>query len=282
MIRKHSPVPAKILGSRGLPWRRKLHDIIFEADTPAGKAFDVGLIALILLSALTVSLESVRDIHLQYGTLLQGVEWTLTLLFTIEYILRLICVEKPLRYARSLFGLVDLLSIIPTYVSLVVPGSHYLLVIRVLRVLRVFRVLKLAQYLSEARELRQALYASRRKITVFLLTVLTLVVIIGSVMYMIEGEKHGFTSIPRSVYWAIVTLTTVGYGDIAPNTNLGQALAALVMILGYGILAVPTGIVSVELARTQTLDVSTQVCPSCTAEGHDPDAVYCKYCSARL
>jgi voltage-gated potassium channel len=263
-------------------WRRKLHTVIFEADTPAGKAFDIGLIASILLSVITVNLESVQDIYLQYGGLLRGVEWTLTFLFTTEYGLRLFCVERPLRYARSFFGLVDLLSILPTYISLVLPGSHYLLVIRILRVLRVFRVLKLAQYLNEARELRQALYASRRKIAVFLLTVFALVVIIGSIMYMIEGEQHGFTSIPRSVYWAIVTLTTVGYGDIAPNTNLGQALAAFVMILGYGILAVPTGIVSVELARTQTLAVSTQVCSSCTAEGHDPDAVYCKYCGARL
>ena len=286
MVNKSSPIQSNVKLStsrwRSSPWRRRLHDIIFEADTPAGKVFDVMLIGSIIFSVVAVCLESVHEINLQYGAYLRAMEWTFTFLFTIEYILRLICVERPLRYARSFYGLVDLLAILPTYLSLILPGSHYLLVIRTLRVLRVFRVLKLAQYISEAHELNRALHASRRKITVFLLTVRILVVIIGSIMYMIEGEQHGFTSIPRGIYWAIVTLTTVGYGDIAPHTSLGQTLAAIVMIMGYSILAVPTGIVTVELSRPPALDVSTQVCPACTAEGHDTDAVYCKYCGTEL
>ena len=263
-------------------WRERLHEVIFEADTAAGKAFDIALIAGIALSVLAVSLETVSAFNDRYGVYLRGLEWTLTGLFTIEYGLRIVCTRRPLRYVRSFYGVVDLLSILPTYLSLFFEGSHYLLVIRLLRVLRVFRVLKLAQYVHEGRLLTHALYASRRKITVFLLAVLTLVMIIGSVMYMVEGEASGFTSIPRSVYWAIVTLTTVGYGDIAPQTELGRFFASIVMILGYGILAVPTGIVSVELARAESLDISTQVCPTCALEGHDPDAVYCKYCGSAL
>ncbi len=265
-----------------MPWRERLHEIIFEADTATGKAFDIALIASIALSVLAVSLESVATFNARYGSQLRVLEWILTGLFTVEYGLRMLCTKYPIRYVRSFFGVVDLLSILPTYLSLIFEGSHYLLVIRLLRVLRVFRVLKLAQYVQEGRLLTQALYASRRTITVFLLVVLTLVMIIGSMMYMIEGEANGFTSIPRSVYWAILTLTTVGYGDIAPQTDLGRFAASIVMILGYGILAVPTGIVSVELARVESPDISTQVCPTCTAEGHDPDAVYCKYCGAGL
>jgi voltage-gated potassium channel len=265
------------------PWRKKLHEIIFEADTAAGKAFDVALIVSILLSVVAVMLESVKTIEQSYGSLLRTLEWLLTILFTIEYILRLLCVTRPLQYATSFFGLVDLLAILPTYLSLLLPGSHYLLVIRTLRLLRVFRVLKLVQYVSEAHLLKQALYASRRKIAVFLFTVLTLVIIIGALMYVIEGEAGGFTSIPRSMYWAIVTLTTVGYGDIAPQTGIGQTLAALVMVLGYGIIAVPTGIVTVELSQLYTASaLSTQACPACAAEGHDVDAIYCKFCGTRL
>lgn len=264
------------------PWRVRLHEIIFEADTPDGKTFDVVLIASIVLSVGAVLLESVDRIDQSHGELLRTIEWFFTILFTIEYILRLGCVTRPLAYARSFFGLVDLLAILPTYLSLVVPGSHYLLVIRTLRVLRVFRVLKLAQYLREAQLLMQALSASRRKIAVFLFVVSTLVIIIGALMYVIEGEKHGFTSIPRSIYWAIVTMTTVGYGDIAPQTGIGQTLAALVMILGYGIIAVPTGIVTVELSQASLQPVSTQACPACAAEGHDPDALFCKYCGSGL
>jgi voltage-gated potassium channel len=246
-------------------WRLALHEIIFEADTPAGKAFDVVLIVTIMLSVLVVMLDSVKHIEAAYGGLLRAIEWGFTFLFTVEYVLRLLCVTRPLRYATSFFGLVDLLAILPTYLSLVLPGTHYLLVIRTLRVLRVFRVLKLVQYLQEAQRLRRALYASRRKITVFLLTVLTLVIIIGALMYVIEGEENGFTSIPRSIYWTIVTLTTVGYGDIAPQTFLGQTLAVMAMILGYGIIAVPTGIVTVELSRTGAHEVSTQACPALSA-----------------
>jgi voltage-gated potassium channel len=263
-------------------WRSTLHTIIFEADTPAGKAFDLFLIASIVLSVLAVVLESVGHIEATSGPLLRTVEWGFTILFTVEYVLRLSCVKRPWQYARSFFGLVDLLAILPTYVSLILPGSQYLLVIRILRVLRVFRVLKLAQYLTAAQILRRALYTSRRKIAVFLCAVLTLVVIIGSLMYVIEGKTHGFTSIPLSIYWTIVTLTTVGYGDIAPQTGIGRALAAVVMILGYSIIAVPTGILSVELSRVETHEVSTQACPACAAEGHDIDARYCKYCGAAL
>lgn len=263
-------------------WRSTLHEVIFEADTTAGRAFDIVLIASIVLSVVAVVCESVNHIETSYGALLRAIEWFFTILFTVEYALRLVCVTRPLRYATSFFGVVDLLAILPTYLSILLPGSHYLLVIRALRVLRVFRVLKLAQYLNEAQLLSQALYASRRKIAVFLFAMLTLVVIIGALMYMIEGEQHGFTSIPRSIYWAIVTLTTVGYGDIAPQTNVGQALAAMVMILGYGIIAVPTGIVTAELSRVSSQDISTQACPACAAEGHDIDAIHCKYCGAPL
>jgi voltage-gated potassium channel len=263
-------------------WRHRLHEVIFEADTPAGKAFDVALILAIVASVAAVMLDSVAGVRGAYGPFLLAVEWFFTLLFTVEYLLRLFSVRRPIRYATSFFGVVDLLSVVPTYLSLLVPGSRYLLVIRLLRVLRIFRIFKLAQYLGEIRHLSRALRASRRKITVFLATVLTLVVVLGSLMYVIEGEEHGFTSIPKGIYWAVVTLTTVGYGDISPQTNLGQSLAALVMILGYGIIAVPTGIVTVEFARAFEPEVSTQACPQCAAEGHDPDAVHCKFCGARL
>jgi len=265
------------------PWRQTLFEIIFEADTPAGKGFDVALIVVILLSVLIVMLDSVRSIQTQHGPLLYAVEWGFTLIFTVEYILRLLCVGRPLRYAVSFFGLVDLLAILPTYLSLLIFGSRYLAVVRILRVLRIFRVLKLGHHTKEAGVLMRALRASHRKILVFLSTVLTLVVVIGALMYVIEDPAHGFTSIPRSVYWAIVTLTTVGYGDISPQTALGQSLAALVMILGYSIIAVPTGIVTVEWAQASRQERSnTQACPNCSAEGHDDDAIHCKFCGAKL
>lgn len=263
--------------------RHRLHEIIFEADTKAGKWFDIILIISIISSVMVVMLDSVVAFHDRYGLYLLGMEWGFTLLFTVEYILRLSCVKRPLGYAASFLGVVDLLAILPTYISLFVPGSQYLIVIRVLRVLRVFRVFKLATYIGEASILVQALQASRRKITIFLLTILTLVIIFGSLMYLVEGPQNGFTSIPRSAYWAIVTMTTVGYGDISPKTNPGQALASVIMILGYAIIAVPTGIVTAELGMAvQKKVVSTQVCPECMAEGHDPDAIFCKHCSARL
>jgi voltage-gated potassium channel len=262
-------------------WRARLHEVIFEADTPAGRAFDVGLLIAILASVVAVMLESVADIRRQHGDGLRAVEWILTVAFTIEYVLRLVAVDHPWRYARSFFGLVDLLAIVPTYLGLIVPEAHSLMVIRVVRLLRVFRILKLARFLGEAQLLITALRASRRKITVFLVGIATVVVIVGALMYVIEGEAHGFTSIPTSMYWAVVTMTTVGYGDIAPGTTLGQFLAALLMILGYGIIAVPTGIVTVELAHAGRA-VSRQACPACGVEGHDIDATHCKHCGARL
>jgi voltage-gated potassium channel len=263
-------------------WRMVLHEVIFEADTPAGKAFDIILIISILLSVAAVMLDSVASVQLRYGRLLYGIEWFFTLLFTLEYLLRLSSVGRPSKYATSFYGMVDLLSIIPTYISLVVPGSQYLLVIRILRILRIFRILKLVAYISEARLLAKALRASGRKIAVFLYTVLTLVVIFGSLMYVIEGYESGFTSIPRSIYWAIVTLTTVGYGDLTPQTGLGQVLASVIMIFGYGIIAVPTGIVTVEMSQAFKGRVTTQACPECSAEGHDSEARHCKYCGAML
>ena len=264
------------------PWRHKLHEVIFEADTPAGKAFDVALIGCILLSVLAVMLDSVGAVRRAYGPWLSRAEWLFTILFSAEYLLRLISVRRSLRYASSFFGVVDLLAVLPTYISLILPGTHYLLVIRVLRILRIFRVFKLVQYVSEARLLRQAISASGRKITVFLFTVLTLVTVFGSLLYVIEGEANGFTSIPRSIYWAVVTLTTVGYGDISPQTNLGQAVSAIIMILGYSIIAVPTGIMTVEISRAAQRHITTTACPDCSAEGHDADARYCKYCGAKL
>ena len=263
--------------------RARLHEIVFESDTRAGHYFDIILIWLIVLSVATVVLESVSEVRAEYGPLLYKLEWVFTLLFTAEYVLRLFSVRRPLRYATSFFGAVDLLAIIPTYLSIFVPGSQYLLVIRILRLLRVFRLLKLSEYVVEADTLRLALRASRRKISVFTSAVLLLVVIIGALMYVIEGEANGFTSIPRSIYWAIVTMTTVGYGDLSPRTSLGQIVASIVMVIGYGIIAVPTGIVSVELAHAvRERRVTGQACPACSAAGHDPDAIHCKYCGTRL
>jgi voltage-gated potassium channel len=263
-------------------WKTTLHEIIFEADTKPGKWFDVILILCIILSVFIVMLDSVASIKKEYGAFLNAVEWFFTILFTIEYILRLISVGRPTRYATSFFGIIDLLAILPTYVSIILPGSRFLTVIRIFRVMRIFRVLKLVQYLAEAKVLTQALHASRRKITVFLFAVFTLVIILGSLMYVIESEENGFTSIPRSIYWAIVTLTTVGYGDISPKTGLGQALAAVVMVIGYSIIAVPTGIITAEISRTKEKLISTQSCPDCSREGHDKDAIFCKHCGANL
>jgi voltage-gated potassium channel len=276
MVTSHTP-------SRDWPhWRSCLHEIIFEADTFSGKLFDIVLIISILISVVLVMADSVADIHAKWGRQLYLCEWLFTILFTIEYLLRLLCIQKPRLYAVSFFGLVDLLAILPTYFSLLIPGSQYLLIIRILRVLRIFRIFKLVQYLKEARVLMAALKASGRKIAVFLFTILNLVVIFGSLMYLIEDAEHGFTSIPKSIYWAIVTLTTVGYGDIAPHTLLGQALSSLIMIIGYGIIAVPTGIVTVELSQAFKKKVTTQSCPTCSGEGHDLDAVHCKHCGAKL
>lgn len=265
--------------------RERLHTIIFEADTPTGKAFDVALLIAILVSVLAVCLESVPDIRDEYGPALTKLEWGLTIAFTLEYLLRLFCVSRPLTYARSFYGIVDLLSILPSYLSLVFAGTHTLAVIRALRLLRVFRVFKLGHFVREADMLYRALSAARRKVLVFLGAVLALVFILGTIMYLVEGghEESGFTSIPESVYWAIVTMTTVGYGDIAPVTVLGKFIASVVMISGYAIIAVPTGIVGVEMARVaREPTVSTQACPACGRDGHAPDARFCKYCGVAL
>lgn len=264
-------------------WRGYLHEIIYEADTPLGKLFDILILVLIVTSVLAVLLESVASITASYHTELLIAEWALTIIFTIEYTLRLITVKRPLAYARSFFGVVDLLAILPTYLSLFVGGAQSLLVIRALRLLRVFRIFKLARYLDESRMLMVALRASGRKILIFLFAVLTLVIIIGSAMYLIEGgDDTAYTSIPRSIYWTIVTLTTVGYGDITPQTVPGQVLASMVMILGYGMIAVPTGIVSVEISKATGAPISTQACPACSHDGHAPDAKHCKFCGEKL
>ena len=263
-------------------WRVRLHEIIFGAETPAGKTFDVLLIASIFLSIIVVMLDSVASVNAVCGRQLFLLEWFFTLLFTVEYLLRLSCIGRPWRYAASFFGIIDLLAVLPSYLSLLLPGAEIFLVIRILRVLRIFRVLKLVQYIGEANLLIKAMKASMRKITVFMFAVLSLVIIFGSLIYLIEGEQNGFTSIPRSIYWAIVTMTTVGYGDISPKTGFGQALAALVMIIGYSIIAVPTGIVTAEITQQLRKKISNRPCPECGASNHDDDAEYCKYCGASL
>ena len=270
-------------GVRRARWRERLYTVVFESDTRAGRAFDLFLIVAIVASVVVVMLESVAGVRARYGDELRIAEWAFTLLFTAEYLLRLAVVGRPLRYARSFFGVIDLLSVVPTYLSVLLPGAQYLLVLRLLRILRVFRVLKLAHYLHEGQVLLGALKASRRKILVFIFAVVTLDVVLGSVMYLVEGPENGFTSIPISIYWTIVTLTTVGYGDISPQTPLGQAIASVIMIIGYGIIAVPTGIVTAELSRGGAAPpVSGQTCPSCAAEGHAVDARFCRRCGARL
>lgn len=263
-------------------WRHRLHEIIFEADTRAGRAFDIALIWCIVLSVGAVMLESIESIRLRYGSELLAIEWFFTVLFTIEYLLRLIAVRRPLSYALSFYGLVDLLAVLPTYLSLLIPGAQSLLVIRAFRLIRVFRVFKLAVHLGEAQVLYRALKASRPKITVFLTVIASTVITMGAFMYLVEGEEHGFTSIPMSIYWAIVTMTTVGFGDITPKTPLGQSLASLLMIIGYGVIAVPTGIVTTELSRISRPPPSGQACPECGNEGHDPDAIHCKFCGSKL
>lgn len=262
--------------------RRRLGDIIFEHDKPPDKLFDIVVLILILLSIFFVMLESVPGIRESYGGMLRVAEWTFTVLFTVEYVLRVYTARKRLRYVTSFFGVVDLLAILPGYLSLFFLGSQYLIVIRSLRLLRVFRILKLARFLGEASVLRRALYASTPKITVFLGTVVTIVMIIGALMYVVEGAENGFTSIPKSIYWAIVTLTTVGYGDISPQTPLGQTLSAVVMIVGYGIIAVPTGIVTSELSKVDKGDGKKMVCPGCGHTKHDEDAAHCKFCGKGL
>ena len=263
--------------------RARTYEVIFGSDTPAGKAFDVLLIVAILASITTVMLDSVQAWEVSHSGLLRRLEWMFTGLFTIEYALRLWCVNRPRAYASSFFGVIDLAAVTPTYLALLVPGGQVLAVVRILRVMRVFRVLKLVQYMGEASVLAEALRAARYKISVFMLAVLSTVVIVGALMYIVEGPASGFTSIPKGVYWAIVTLTTVGYGDIAPLTPVGQAVASLVMVLGYGIIAVPTGIVTAELtaARAKAGD-PTQVCGECGHRSEDSGAAFCSRCAGAL
>lgn len=261
--------------------KEQLYEIIFEADTPAGKFFDVSLLAIILLSVVLVVLESVPEVRMNFQPELRIAEWVITGIFTVEYVLRIAIVKKPFRYIFSFYGIVDFLSVIPTYIGLFLLGSHPLVVIRILRLLRIFRIFKLTRYTQAGRSLARALWASRAKISVFIFFVTVLVVIIGTVMYIVEGEANGFTSIPRGIYWAIVTLTTVGYGDISPQTPAGQFIASVVMIMGYAIIAVPTGIVTAEIINPSTKN-NTQVCPHCMWPDHEDDAVFCKKCGTRL
>ena len=266
-------------------WREKVHEIIYEADTPAGKLFDVLLLIVIIISILLVMLESVESIESQYASLLDISEWVITILFSLEYVLRIICVKKPKAYIFSFYGVIDLLSTIPKYISLFIVGTHSLIALRALRLLRVFRILKLTRFIGESANLGKALKRSRAKISVFLTFVVVLCVILGTVMYLVEGDKDsGFTSIPRSVYWAVVTLTTVGYGDIAPITALGQFIASLIMILGYGIIAVPTGIVTSEMTKSEEklIPHNTQACVNCNEAYHQDDAEYCHKCGYKI
>jgi voltage-gated potassium channel len=263
-------------------WKQRIHEVIFEADTPAGKFFDVVLLIAIILSVGVVMLDSLPGLSEQQTKTLLITEWILTGLFSAEYILRLLCVRKPMKYATSFFGLVDLFAILPTYISLLLPGSQSLLVIRVLRLVRIFRVFKLTQFIRETAVLKQAFLFARYKILIFLLTVLCLTLILGSAMYVVEGPEHGFTSIPRGTYWAIVTMTTVGYGDITPQTSLGQTLSAIAMLLGYSLIVVPTGLISAGLTRQFSKQVTTIACPDCMREGHDEDAKHCKFCGGVL
>jgi len=262
--------------------RAKLHEIIFEAETTMGRLFDVGLLCAIFLSISVVLLESISEIDLAYGEVFGKIEWALTIFFTLEYLLRLYCVLKPLNYAFSFYGIIDLLAILPSYLSLVLFETHSFLLLRAFRLLRVFRILKLGRYVQESAILVKALHASRVKISVFIMGVLSMVLVVGASMYFIEGEASGFTSIPQGMYWAIVTMTTVGYGDLTPQTPLGQAVASGVMILGYGIIAVPTGIVSAEIAQVSREHANTISCPGCAREGHAIDAKFCRHCGIKL
>jgi len=263
-------------------WRERLHTVIFEADTATGKAFDVLLLIAILASVAVAVIDSVPTLAVEQHETLEILDWVFTALFTLEYLLRLICVRRKLGYALSAFGIIDLLAVVPTYLTLLELGFHGGGIVRTLRLLRVFRIFKLAQFMGEATSLRQSIHASRAKITVFLTFVLILVCIVGSLMFVIEGPSHGFHSIPEGIYWAVVTVTTVGYGDISPETPLGKALAALVMVLGYSVLVIPGGIISAEWSKRRDGPVSTQSCRDCSAEGHDIDALHCKFCGARL
>lgn len=264
-------------------WRFKLHEVIYESNTPAGKAFDVALLFAIFTSIMVIMLDSVQSLHKEYGRIFLILEWAFTILFTIEYILRLISIRTPRKYVFSLLGIIDLVALIPSYLSIIVVGAQSLLVFRALRLLRVFRIFKLGHFLTEINFLKLALKGSIRKISIFLLTVLTLTVILGSIMYLVEKKENGFSNIPESIYWAIVTITTVGYGDISPVTPLGKFVAAVVMLIGYAIIAVPTGIITHDLAlAARQKKELPESCPNCSSEGHESDALFCKFCGSSL
>lgn len=271
---------------RSTPFKEKVHEIIFEADTKPGKLFDIILLILIIASVTVVSLETVKSLNANYGTLFLWLEWIFTIFFTFEYFLRIYAVRRPARYIFSFYGIIDLLAILPLYLSFIFVASKHLIIIRVMRLLRVFRIFKLGSFLQHGNVIVRSLKASRPKITIFMYFVLLSVIVFGAVMYMVEGGSNtGFDSIPRSIYWAIVTLTTVGYGDISPITPLGQFIAACIMILGYAVIAVPTGIISADLIQNVSEGkkrVSTQACRYCGHEGHDYDAVHCKYCGENI
>ena len=267
-----------------IDWKERIHEIIYEADTKEGKLFDVILLIAIIASVVLVMLESIKSFDDKYHDVLNILEWIITVLFSIEYILRVITIKKPFKYIFSFYGIIDFLSTIPKYLSLILINSHHLVAFRALRLLRVFRILKLARYIGASNNLMKALKASRAKIAVFIFFIVIICIILGTIMYMIEGADNGFTSIPRSVYWAIVTLTTVGFGDIAPQTPFGQLIASVIMILGYGIIAIPTGIVSSEMTKTidNTIDTNTKACPNCGAEKHKDNAQFCYNCGGKL
>ena len=275
--------PGKQFGKPQGGLRARLYNIIFESDTRAGRMFDLTLIVAILLSVTVVLLDSVQAISSRHNDLLNALEWTFTVLFTVEYLARLYCVRRPLRYATSFFGIIDFLSVLPNYIAIMMPGAYVLLDVRVLRLLRIFRVLKLTSYVEEYGMLNRALLASRRKILIFLSVVMMVVLLLGTAMYVIEGPGNGFTSIPTSVYWAITAVTTVGFGDIVPKTDFGRAISSMMMLLGWGILAVPTGIISSELTMQHgRMRIGSRSCPACQSAGHEAGAKYCKDCGAPL
>ena len=276
--------PGKQFGKPQSGLRARLYGVIFEADTRAGRLFDITLIVAILLSVIVVVLDSVQSISARHGDVLYALEWLFTGLFTVEYLARLYCVRRPLRYATSFFGIIDFLSMLPNYLAILMPGAYVLLDVRILRLLRIFRIFKLTSYVEEYGMLNRALAGSRRKILIFLSVVMMIVLLLGTVMYVVEGPGNGFTSIPTSVYWAIATITTVGFGDIVPKTDFGRTISSVMMLLGWGILAVPTGIISSELSlqHGKLRTATTRVCRECPSVGHEPAAKFCKDCGAPL
>lgn len=271
---KESDLPSK-------PWQKKIYTVIFEADTASGKLFDILLILAIILSVIVICLESIRDVKDSYGAALYIIEWVFTALFSIEYLLRIISIRKASSYIFSFYGIIDLLAILPSFLSLFFTGAHSLMVIRFVRILRIFRLFKLTRYVGEAEVLMKALASGRHKIMIFVMAVFSIALFMGAVMFVVEGEEYGFTSIPKGMYWAIVTMTTVGYGDLAPQTDIGRTLASILMIMGYGIIAVPTGIISVEIANAAK-GQSVRICSSCKAKGHTEDAVFCSLCGNKI